>query len=106
MTPDAVLRKSSLAVESFLFAGRLLTHWRREPVMTVQALLYPTFLLVAYDLLVGKSILKITGRESIYGLVPTCAIAGAMFGALAASLAIRVELDWGLLPRLWVLLGS
>jgi ABC-2 type transport system permease protein len=103
MTVDVALRKSSLAVESFLFAGRLLTHWRREPVMAIQALLYPTFLLVAYDLLVGKSILKITGRESIYGLVPTCAIAGAMFGALAASLAIRVELDWGLLPRLWVL---
>ena len=103
MTTNAALRKSSLTVESFLFAGRLLTHWRREPVMTVQALLYPTFLLVAYDLLVGKSILKITGRESIYGLVPTCAIAGAMFGALTASLAIRIELDWGLLPRLWVL---
>ena len=103
MTANASLRKSSLTVESFLFAGRLLTHWRREPVMTVQALLYPTFLLIAYDLLVGKSILKITGRESIYGLVPTCAIAGAMFGALTASLAIRIELDWGLLPRLWVL---
>jgi ABC-2 type transport system permease protein len=103
MTADTVLRKSSLAVESFLFAGRLLTHWRREPVMAVQAILYPTFLLIAYDLLVGKSILKLTGRDSLYGLVPTCAIAGAMFGALAASLAIRVELHWGLLPRFWVL---
>jgi len=103
MTPDAALRKSSLAVESLLFAGRLLTHWRREPVMAIQALLYPTFLLIAYDLLVGKSILKITGRDSIYGLVPTCAIAGAMFGALAASMTIRAELEWGLLPRLWVL---
>lgn len=103
MTANAALRKSSLAVESLLFAGRLLTHWRREPVMAIQALLYPTFLLIAYDLLVGKSILEITGRDNIYGLVPTCAIAGAMFGALAASLAIRVELDWGLLPRLWVL---
>jgi ABC-2 type transport system permease protein len=103
MTPVAALRKSSLAVESFLFAGRLLTHWRREPVMAIQALLYPTFLLIAYDLLVGKSILKITGRDSLYGLVPTCAVAGAMFGALAASMTIRVEREWGLLPRLWVL---
>lgn len=103
MTANAALRKSSLVIESFLFAGRLLTHWRREPVMAIQALLYPTFLLLAYYLLVGKSILSITGRDSLYGLVPTCAVAGAMFGALAASLAIRVELDWGLLPRLWVL---
>ena len=102
MTANAELRKSSLAVESLLFAGRLLTHWRREPVMAIQALLYPTFLLIAYDLLVGKSILKITGRDSLYGLVPTCAVAGAMFGALAASMTIRVEREWGLLPRLWV----
>ena len=51
MTANAELRKSSLAVESLLFAGRLLTHWRREPVMAIQALLYPTFLLIAYDLL-------------------------------------------------------
>ena len=103
MTANAELRKSSLAVESLLFAGRLLTHWRREPVMAIQALLYPTFLLIAYDLLVGKSILKITGRDSLYGLVPTCAVAGAMFGALAASMTSRVEREWGLLPRLWVL---
>jgi ABC-2 type transport system permease protein len=103
MTTNAALRESSLAVESFLFAGRLLTHWRREPVMAIQALLYPTFLLIAYELLVGKSILKLSGRDSIYGLVPTCAIAGAMFGALTASLAIRIELQWGLLSRLWVL---
>ena len=102
MTANAALRKSSLAVESLLFAGRLLTHWRREPVMAIQALLYPTFLLIAYDLLVGKSILKITGRDSLYGLVPTCAVAGAMFGALAASMTIRVEREWGLLPRLSV----
>jgi ABC-2 type transport system permease protein len=26
-----------------------------------------------------------------------------MFGALAASLTIRAELEWGLLPRMWVL---
>lgn len=103
MTANATLRRSSLAVESLLFAGRLLTHWRREPVMAIQALLYPTFLLIAYNFLVGKSILEITGRDSLYGLVPTCAVAGAMFGALSASLTIRVERDWGLLSRLWVL---
>jgi ABC-2 type transport system permease protein len=102
MTANAPLR-SSLAVESLLFAGRLLTHWRREPVIPIQALLYPTFLLIAYDLLVGKSLMRITGTDSLYGLVPTCAVAGAMFGALAASFTIRAERDHGLLSRFWVL---
>jgi ABC-2 type transport system permease protein len=95
--------RSSLAVESLLFAGRLLTHWRRAPTLSIQALLFPTFLLITYKLLVGKSIMRITGTDSIYGLVPMCAVAGAMFGALAAALTIRFERESGLLSRLWVL---
>lgn len=95
--------RGSLAVESLLFAGRLLTHWRREPLVPIQSLLFPTFLLVTYYLLVGESVTKVTGADSLYGLVPTCAVAGAMFGALAASLNIRVEREFGLLSRLWVL---
>lgn len=102
MTTSAAPR-GSLAVESLLFAGRLLTHWRREPLVPIQSLLFPTFLLVTYYLLVGESVTKVTGADSLYGLVPTCAVAGAMFGALAASLNIRVEREFGLLSRLWVL---
>jgi ABC-2 type transport system permease protein len=102
MTANAPLR-SSLAVESLLFASRLLTHWRREPVMPIQALLFPTFLLVTYDLLVGKSIMRITGTDSLYGLVPMCAVAGAMFGSLAAGLTIPAERESGLLSQLWTL---
>jgi ABC-2 type transport system permease protein len=89
--------------ESSLFAGRLFTHWRRQPVVPVQALLFPTFLLITYYLLVGESVMNVTGVDSLYGLVPTCAVAGAMFGALAASLSIRIEREYGLLGRLWVL---
>lgn len=102
MTANPPLR-SSLASESLLFAGQLLTHWRRGPVVTIQALLFPTFLLIMYQLLVGKSILRITGANSIYGLVPTCAVAGAMFGALAAGITVPVERDCGLLSQLWLL---
>ena len=47
--------------------------------------------------------MRITGTDSLYGLVPMCAVAGAMFGALAAGLTLRVERDSGLLSRLWVL---
>ncbi len=102
MTANAPPR-SSLAAESLLFASRLLTHWRRAPTVSIQALLFPTFLLITYKLLVGKSIMRITGTDSIYGLVPMCAVAGAMFGALAAALTLRVERESGLLSRLWVL---
>lgn len=96
-------RRGSLIAESALFAQRLLVIWRREPAMPIQALLYPTFLLVTYHLLVGKSIVRITGTDSLYGLVPTTAVAGAMFGALATGFAIMQERDCGLLSRLWVL---
>lgn len=94
---------SSLVEESLLFAGRLLTDWRRDPMVSIQALLYPTFLLITFKLLVGKSVVRITGTDSIYGLVPMCAVAGAMFGAFAASFSIKIERDTGLLSRLWVL---
>lgn len=102
MTAGTELR-SSLVSESLLFAGRLLTHWRREPLVPIQSVLFPTFLLITYYLLVGESVTKVTGSDSLYGLVPTCAVAGAMFGALAASLNIRVEREYGLLSRMWVL---
>lgn len=97
------LRRSSLIAESFILAGRLFTHWWREPMVLIQALLYPTFLLITFKLLVGKSIVRITGTDSLYGLVPMCAVAGAMFGAYAASFNVQFERHLGLLSRMWVL---
>ena len=47
--------------------------------------------------------MNITGKNSLYGLVPTCAVAGALLGALAASSTIRAERDSGLIGRFWVL---
>ena len=102
MIADAPPR-SLLAVESVLFAGQQLAHWRRSPTVMVQALLFPTFLLITYKLLVGKSIMKITGTNSLYGLVPMCALAGAMIGSLAAAQSIRAERESGLLSQLWLL---
>ena len=64
--------------------------------------MFPTFLLITYKLLVGKSIMRITGTDSLYGLVPMCAVAGAMFGALVAGRSIPFERDTGLIGRLWV----
>ncbi len=39
--------------QSGLHAGRLLTRWRREPVVLVQAIVFPTFLLVVYKMVIG-----------------------------------------------------
>ncbi|OBK95429.1 ABC transporter [Mycobacterium sp. 1245499.0] len=83
-------------------AGRLLRRWRRDPIVAVQALLFPTFLLIIYKLLVGKSVLAITGHDSLYGLVPMCAVVGAVFGTLGAGLALPSERESGVLTRLWV----
>ena len=101
MTANTPLR-SSLVTESLVFASWLLAQWRRQPAMMVQSLVFPIFLLITYKLLVGKSIMRITGTDSLYGLVPACAVAGAMFGAIAAGRSIPRERDWGLLSRLWV----
>ncbi|ORB49227.1 ABC transporter permease [Mycolicibacterium rhodesiae] len=95
--------RGSVFNESLVFAGQLLTKWRRAPVVPIQSVLFPTFLLITYYLLVGKSVLNITGTDSLYGLVPTCAIAGAFSGALAAGLAMSLERDSGLLSQLWAL---
>ena len=102
MSASAPLRTSLLS-ESLVFAGQQFTHWRRNPVVPIQSVVFPTFLLITYYLLVGRSILRITGTDSLYGLVPTCAIAGAFSGALAVGLTIPFERDIGLLSQVWVL---
>ena len=102
MTSHAALR-GSWASQSALQAGRLLTGWRREPVVLIQSLIFPTFLLVVYKLVIGESILNRTGDDSLYGLVPMCAVAGALFGAMGTGAAQPDERESSLLSRLWVL---
>ena len=53
----------SLLAESWIFAGRLFVQWRRYPIVPLQALLFPTGLLVIYGLLVGKSMTRLTGNS-------------------------------------------
>jgi ABC-2 type transport system permease protein len=100
---DAIMPRGTLASQTVQQAGRLLTRWRREPEVLVQALLFPTFLLVVYKLVIGQSILTLTGSNSLYGLVPMAAVTGALFGALGTGVAIPAERESGLLSRLWVL---
>jgi ABC-2 type transport system permease protein len=103
---EGISHTTSLAAfvtQSGLEAGRLLRRWRRDPIVAVQALLFPTLLLIVYKLLIGKAVLAVTGYDSLYGLVPMCAVVGAIFGTLGAGLALPAERESGLLARLWVL---
>jgi ABC-2 type transport system permease protein len=95
--------RTSLAFESVVFAGRHFTRWRRLPVVPIQSLLLPTLLLVTYSLMVSKSMTRLTGANGLHGLVPMCAVAGAMLGALGAALAMPRECESGVLSRFWTL---
>ncbi len=94
--------RSSLLTESSVLAERLLLQWRRNPVVPLQALLFPTILLVVYYLLISKSMTRLTGGDGLDVVVSMCALAGGFSGALAAGLSIPTERDAGLLGRFWV----
>ena len=101
MTVNTTSGAHSLFTESFLFAGRHVRHWRRLPVIPIQSVLLPTLLLVVYYLLVGESMRAISGTDNLNGLVPVCALAGGMFGALGAGFNVPLERSSGLLSRWW-----
>lgn len=102
MTTSSQHQHSHIA-ESWIFAGRLFVQWRRYPMVPLQALLFPTLLLVIYGLLVGKSMVRLTGNSGLDSLIPVCTLAGAMAGAVGAGLAVPYDRDSGLLTRLWIM---
>ncbi|MGE0218964.1 ABC transporter permease [Mycolicibacterium sp.] len=81
---------------------RMLTHWRRHPVVPVQSLLLPTLLLLTYHLVVSRSMVRLTGADNLTALVPMCTVAGAMMGTIGAGFHLTAERDSGLLSRFWV----
>lgn len=96
-------QRRALATESAVFAGRLMTRWRRNPLVPLQSLLLPTILLIVYYMLVSKSMMRLTNSDSLDVVVSMCALAGGMSGALAAALSIPDERDNGLLSRFWMM---
>lgn len=85
-----------------ILTERMLTHWRRHPLVPMQSLLLPTLLLLTYHLVVGKSMVRLTGADNLTALVPMCTVAGAMMGAIGAGFQLPAERDSGLLSRFWV----
>lgn len=102
MTPHRAL-KHSLLSQTWVQAARLLTRTRRDRVVLLGSLVFPIFLLVLYQLILGERVHKVTGVESVYGLVPVCAVLSALFGALGNSVGIQMDRHSRLLGRLWVL---
>lgn len=96
-------QQHSIWTESWVFAGRLFNQWRRYPAVPLQALLFPTLLLVIYGLLVGKSMVRLTGNSGLDLLIPVCTLAGAMSGAVGAGLSVPFDRDSGLMTRMWLM---
>ncbi|MDG4668906.1 ABC transporter permease [Mycobacterium sp. 236(2023)] len=94
--------RTSPSTTTVILAERMMTHWRRNPVIPMQSLLLPTLLLLTYHLVVSKSMVRLTGADNLSALVPMCTVAGAMMGAIGAGFRIPAERESGLLSRLWV----
>lgn len=93
----------SLLTQSWVQAGRLLIRWRRDRTVLVGSLMFPICILLVYQVVLGERVRTVTGVESVYGLVPLCALLSALFGAFSTSAGIGMERDSGLLSRMWVL---
>lgn len=63
----------------------------------------PVCLLLVYQVVLGEQVRRVTGVDSVYGLVPMCAVLSALFGALGNSVGITMDRQSGLLSRMWVL---
>lgn len=95
--------QSSLLTQSWVQAGRLLLRWRRDQAVLMGSLLLPVFLLFAYQIVLGERVRAVTGVESVYGIVPMCAVISALFGSLGNSVGITMDRQSRLLSRMWVL---
>lgn len=95
--------QGSLLTQSWVQTGRLLLRWRRDESVLMGSLLLPVFLLFCYQIVLGEQVRKVTGVESVYGVVPMCAVISALFGSLGNSVGITMDRESRLLSRLWVL---
>lgn len=93
----------SLLTQSQTQAGRLLLRWRRDQAVLIGSLMLPICLLVVYQIVLGEQVHRVTGVDSVYGVVPMCAVLSALFGSLGNSVGITTDRESHLLSRMWVL---
>jgi ABC-2 type transport system permease protein len=92
-----------LATQTRVHAGALLRAWLRDPAVVVQAVAFPAFLLVMFQLVLGETVTAMGGGDSVYGNVGLVALVGSMFGTVSTGLSLVAERESGLLGRLWTL---
>lgn len=95
--------QNSFLTQSWVQAGRLFTRWRRDRGVLIGSLIFPVSLLLVYDVVLDEQVRRVTGVDSVYGLVPMCAVLSALFGALGGAVGIPLERESGLLSRMWIL---
>lgn len=85
--------------QSLLQCGRILLKWGRDPLTTIQALVYPAVTLVMLWLVLSNSIETATGVSALDGLVPMSILVGSMAGAVAGAVNLIRERRSGLVAR-------
>lgn len=96
-------RSVSLPRQAAVHSGALLRTWARDPGIVVQSVAFPAFMLLMFQLVLGKTVTAMGGGDSVYGNTGLVALVGAMFGTLATAITLIHERDSGLLARLWTL---
>lgn len=95
--------RQALVTHSLLQTQRLLRRWTRDPFTMLQAIVYPSIMLIMFNAVLGISVTRATGINSVYGYAPMLTLVGAMFGSIASGIQLKTEWRKGLLSRFWIL---
>jgi ABC-2 type transport system permease protein len=104
MRPSWPARRAvGVVVQTSVHTATLLKSWSRDPGIVVQSLLFPTFMLLMFQLVFGKSVTSLGAGDSVYGNTGLVALVGALYGTVATAMSLIRERDSGLLSRMWTL---
>lgn len=96
-------RAVALAPAVAALTGALLRSWSRNAPMAVQAVVFPAFLLFVFDTVLGATVSRMGGGDSIEGTAALIALVSVMQGSLVAAVFVTRDRDSGLLDRQWTL---
>lgn len=102
-TPWPARQAVPLVRQSLVQADALLRSWSRDPGVVVQSMVFPAFLLLMFQLVLGKTVTSMGGGDSVFGNTGLITLVGALFGTLATAIGLIHERDTGLLSRMWTL---
>lgn len=89
--------------QTLVQTGTLLRSWTRDPGIVVQSLLFPTFMLLMFQLVFGRTVTALGAGDSVYGNVGLVALVGALYGTLATAISLIHQRESGLLSRMWTM---